>query len=57
MVRKGTLSVLRQFVATDSPLKIMKKRFLFHCESSFRSQILVLTFSSCVKTALLERYC
>ena len=35
---KGTLSGLRQLLAAESPLKIMKKVFLFHLESSFHSQ-------------------
>ena len=32
------LSCLRQFWGTENPLKMMKKRFLFHVQSSFRSQ-------------------
>ena len=28
--------VLRQFLATESPLKAMKNAFVFHLESSFR---------------------
>ena len=35
---KGALSGLRQFLATESPLKLMKIFFLFHLKSSFRSQ-------------------
>ena len=34
----GALSGLRQFLATKSPLKMMKNAFLFHLKSSFRSQ-------------------
>ena len=51
---KGALSGLKQFLATESPLKIMKNVFLFHLKSSFRSQdiqVFVLTFWSCSKTA------
>ena len=33
----GALSGLRQFLATESPLKMMKNAF-FHLKSSFRSQ-------------------
>ena len=49
---KGALSGLRQFLATESPLKMMP--FLFHLKSSFRSQdikVFFLTFWSCRKTA------
>ena len=35
---KGTVSVLRQFSATESPLKIMKSAFYLTLKSSFRSQ-------------------
>ena len=35
---KGVLSGLRQFLATENPLKMMKNAFLFHLKSSFRSQ-------------------
>ena len=35
---KGVLSVLRQFLATESPLKMMKNDFFFHLKSFFRSQ-------------------
>ena len=35
---KGALSGLGQFLATESPLKMMKKIFLFHLKSSFCSQ-------------------
>ena len=44
---KGALSGLRQSLATESPLKMIKKCFLFHVKSSFRSQhiqVSVLTF-------------
>ena len=34
----STLSGLKQFLATESPLKVMKKSFLFHLQSSFHSQ-------------------
>ena len=35
---KGTVSVLRQFSATESPLKIIKSAFYLTLQSSFRSQ-------------------
>ena len=35
---KGTLSGVRQFLATESPLKMMKECFLFYLKSSFHSQ-------------------
>ena len=35
---KGALSGLRQFLATESSLKIDERGFLFHLKSSFRSQ-------------------
>ena len=44
---KGALSGLRQFLATESPSKMMKNVFLFHLKSSFRLQdisVSVLTF-------------
>ena len=37
---KGALSGLRQFLATESPLKLMKNAFVFHLKSSFRSQVI-----------------
>ena len=46
---KGALSCLRQFLATESPLKMMKNAFLFQLKNSFRSrdiQIYVMTFWS-----------
>ena len=49
MFLKGTLSGLRQYLATESPLKC----FLFHLKSSFRSQDIydfVLTFWSFIET-------
>ena len=55
---KGSLTGLRQFLATESFLKMIKNAFLFHLKSSFRSQdieIFVLTFCSSRKTAWLER--
>ena len=51
---KDALSGLRQFLATESPLKTMKDTFLFHLKSSFCSQdiqLFVLTFLSCSKKA------
>ena len=54
---KGTLSGLRQFLANEILLKTMKNEYLFHLKSSFSSQDIytfVLTFSSCIKTALSE---
>ena len=50
----GTLSGLRQFLATESPLKVLKKCFLFHLKSFFRSQNIEdfgFTFWSCIKMA------
>ena len=44
---KGALSGLRQFLANESPLKMMKKCFLFHLKSSFHLQdisVFALTF-------------
>ena len=35
---KGVLSGVRQSLATDSPLKLMKKCSLFHLKSSIHSQ-------------------
>ena len=35
---KGALSGLRQILATENTLKMMKNAFLFHLKSSFRSQ-------------------
>ena len=34
---KGAVSGLRQFLVTESPLEMIKKSFLFHFKSSFRS--------------------
>ena len=34
---KDVLSGLRHFLATESPLKMMKNAFLFHLKSSSRS--------------------
>ena len=55
---KGALSGLRQILATEGPLKIMKnanyeKCFLFQLKSSLCSldiYVFVLTFWSCIKT-------
>ena len=44
IIIKGALSGLRQFLATEYPLKMMKKCFLFHLKSSFRSQDSCLDF-------------
>ena len=56
---KGTFSGLRQFLATESPLKMKndEKCFSFPLKISFCSQDLcfVLTFWSFIKTAWLER--
>ena len=38
LLNKGALSGLKQFLATENLLKMMKKCFLFHPESSFRSK-------------------
>ena len=35
---KGTLTSLRQFLAIESPSKLMKKAFYFTLKNSFRSQ-------------------
>ena len=35
---KGVLTGLRQILATESSLKMMKNTFLFHLKSSFHSQ-------------------
>ena len=35
---KGVTSGLRQFLATESPLKMIENGFSFHFKSSFRSQ-------------------
>ena len=35
---KGALSGLRHFLATESPLKMMKKLFLLHLKNSFHFQ-------------------
>ena len=45
-------SGLRQFLATESPLKVLKKCFLFHLKSFFHSQNIEdygFTFWSCIK--------
>ena len=39
MTTKGALSGLRQFLAAESLLKMMKNSFLFHFKSYFRSQL------------------
>ena len=41
---KGTLSGLRQFFTTESPLKMMKKSFYFTLKSLFVLKILKLLF-------------
>ena len=54
---KGPLSGLRQFLTSESPLKIIKKCFLFHVKSSFRSwdiYIFVLIFCLYRKAAWWE---
>ena len=48
---KGALSGLRQFLSTESPLKLMKNAFYFTSKALVRSQVFVLTFWSCIKTA------
>ena len=48
---KGTLC-LREFLATGSPLKMMKNDFYFTLKTLF---IFALTFWSCIKSACLER--
>ena len=56
---KGAISGLRQFLATKSPLKIMKNAFYFTTKALFvlniYIEISVLNFRSCRKTAWLER--
>ena len=37
---KGTLSGLRQFLATESPLKLIKKAFYFTSEALFVRKII-----------------
>ena len=51
---KGTLSGLRQFLATEIPLKMMKHTFDFTSKALSVLKIFkffVLTFCSCIKTA------
>ena len=53
----GALSGLRQFLATESPLKIMKNAFYFTSKALFILKIfnfLSWLFWSCSKTAWLE---
>ena len=53
LIIKGTLSGLRQLLATESPLIMIKKCFLINLKSAFRCQgiqVFVLTFWSCGKT-------
>ena len=55
---KGALSGLRQFLATESPLKMMKYAFYFTLKALFVLNIFrffVLTFWSCIKTTWLDR--
>ena len=50
---KGALSGLRQLLATESPLKMMKNGFYFTSKALFVLKIFkffVLTFWSCSKT-------
>ena len=54
---KDRLACLRQFLATESPLKLMKNAFNFTLKAIFVLKIFkkfVPTFWSCTKTALLE---
>ena len=44
---KGALSGLRQFVATESPLKMIKNAFYFTLKSLFVLEILTLLFWLC----------
>ena len=37
-ITKCALLGLRQFLANETPLKMMKNAFLFHLKSSFRSE-------------------
>ena len=48
---KGTVSGLRQYLATESSIKMMKNAFYFTLKALFFLQI----FWSCRKTAWLER--
>ena len=55
---KGALSGLRQFLATESPLKVMKNAFYFTLKALFVHEIfkfLSWLFGSVEKTAWLER--
>ena len=54
---KGRMSDLEQFLATESPLKMMQKCFSFHLKSSFRSQDIEIfdLMWPCIKTAWSER--
>ena len=55
---KGTLKGLRQFLITESLLKMMKNAFLFHLKSSFRSQdiwVFVMTFWSFRKNGSIRK--
>ena len=54
---EGTFSGLRQFLATESPLKMKndEKCFLFPLKISFFFYVYVLTFWSFIKTAWLKR--
>ena len=54
MTFKGALLRLKHFLATGSPLKIMKNAFYFTSKALFSlklSNFFVLTFLSCSKTA------
>ena len=49
---KGAFSSLRQFLAIESPLKMMKNAFYFASKALFVLKIFdVLTFWSCIETA------
>ena len=54
---KGALSGLKQLLATESSLTMMKNAFYFTLKALFVLKIFkfVLTFSSSLKTASLER--
>ena len=54
---KGTLSGLKQFLASESPLKVMKNAFYFTLKAPFVLRYLsfYLDFWSCIKAPCLER--
>ena len=57
VVFKSTLSGLRQILATESPLKVMKNALYFTSEALFilNIYVFIFTFWSCIETAWLKR--